>query len=1270
MGRAWRWLLVPGLCGLLAGAGRAQQDTSPPNLLFYLSGDRGLTADFAAGGDPAPNFASDVRVVAAGARGPGLECGHAQLLSYWAPGNIHAQRGTLSFYWRSREPVGPTPFPIFRVGYADHSSWDMVWLRIDYNGHGFDAFVTDASLARTRVSFAMPSFPAPDRWVHLALAWDENRGIRFYADGRLVARQDATAVFDAALDQFGPHSRIISPYQVQSAYNFVRGGDIDEIRIYDRMLTDGGVEALARGDQPPALPPLARTLAQAEWREEWWLRNGWNRPGDAPPPLDANSVGIRKVEIHDAWDVKRWWWKGTDGIRETTWPGVYNRSRLPGRNDYFQLPDWDCYSISGKSITFTMPDEPWNQLEIAGAAWGTARLGSAEDGGRVLFDRPKAQERTFHRLSSPVRAQAVTFTNAEQETPIGEFGAYFVAATREPDGIGKLAYRLSASAEPRLPSVLPALSFIRGRHAADERATLVAVPEGSAAAALSAAARIPAPAGLPIVHVLIPSDFRDADGGTRRATFSYSWANLPGGLDGIALDLPALAVQPTHGALFPLRIQVKDPIWPLRNMLDVSVSVRPGEARTLWLDLRDRILPDDRGLYLTISGAGEDFGPAALDGAALRLVFKPRKDALAEHTLDRFTQVRDSYAHLVEESPRTRRLRLFARWEADLTDLLRADPEHVLGRQYWYDFNKEQPAPPVALAAPPPGVPRWAFRQVELLRAIKRFVGFYIDKRQIANGEFGGGLSDDGDLTNAWPATAFMGIDPTKVRRSLDRHMEAYYEQGLFTNGLSTIQTDELHSYEEGIQVLGQSLLLDFGNPKQLERAMSTAAALEKVTGVNKAGHRHIRTSYFSGTTMATEGVWGWQKPNGFLVFHAAMSLVDYNGAPGVRKWLLELADGLLAHYGADKVLRATVQFETDDDRKTAEAQVAVSSERAWPLLWAAYRWTGDPRYLAPMLDLGPRALSGIGANALDHLGLRDSWRATLSGPEWMANRGDNARHVAWQMTGDVRHLESLYEDQVRAALLREYINTEGSLWIDRVQVPMTEIQRARLGGVALVRNAIMPGHAVSWQFLAEGDEERVAILVPDATPDRLTVIGYNLGAAPVEARMTTWQVNPGSWEVTVGTRTEPAGGPLTSPVTTTRQIERSSEIPVTFAAATCTVIQLRRASSGVPYWQRPDVGIGRDDVRVNGNLVRVTVHSLGAVPAPPSTVVVRDGNGRALASARVPAIAAPSDLKPRTAVVELPVPAGVGLAGGTVSIDTSAGVKEITRVNNVVVLR
>src|SRR5436190_23597334 len=148
-----------------------------PGLLFYLSGDHDFDADYAAGGDPHPNFLRDVKTISDGAKGRGFECANTQLMSYWAPGNIYAERGTLSFYWRSRYPVGPTAFPIFRVGYSDHSSWDMVWLRIDYNGRGgFDAFVTDINLARIRVSYAMPQFPKTNEWTHMDLAWDETRG--------------------------------------------------------------------------------------------------------------------------------------------------------------------------------------------------------------------------------------------------------------------------------------------------------------------------------------------------------------------------------------------------------------------------------------------------------------------------------------------------------------------------------------------------------------------------------------------------------------------------------------------------------------------------------------------------------------------------------------------------------------------------------------------------------------------------------------------------------------------------------------------------------------------------------------------------------------------------------------------------------------------------------------------------------------------------------------------------------------------------------------
>ncbi len=1247
--------------------GSAWGEAAPePGLLFHLSGDRGFTADYA-GGDPEPNFLKDVEIIPGGAKGPGFMCGHSQLMSYWAPGNIYAQRGTLSFFWRSREQAGVTPFPVFRVGYADHSSWDMVWLRIDWNGKGFDAFVTDINLGRARVSHTLPAIPKPDEWVHLALSWDETRGVRLYVNGAMAAKKDTVAVFYAGLDQFGPHSRIISPYQVQSAYNFMRGGDIDEVRIYDRMLDDSNIASLAKGGPAGTVPALARDLSDPKWRGEWYLRWGWNRPGDFPPYLEARSTSVRKVEIHDVYDIKRWWWKGTDGIRETTWPGVYNRSNIVGRNDYFQLPDWDCYSTSGKTVTFMMPDEPWNHLEISGAAYGAMSLlaydpEKSADTITPLFRRPKDQERTVHRLASPVMGQRIQFTNDRQETPIGELAAYYVTSGTEPQGAARLSYTLTAKAEPDNKNLEPLVRFIGGRYAPDERSIMVALP-GGAPKTNRASEGGPY---LPMVHVLVPCEFRGGIISKDYTRFSYTWENMNAGLDGIAIDIPALKVKPTHGGFFPLVVQVKDPVWPYRDLCDFSFSVKPGEPRTLWLDLRDRILPNGKSLYIVIAGAGPDFGAASLEGAQLRLVFKPREDARPEHELDRFTQVRDNYAHLVEEYPNSRRLNLFNRFETDAADLLRVNPSHYPGLNYWYDNNKEQAKPSFVQPVPPAGTPLWAFRQVEFMKYLKRFVIWWIDKRQIANGEFGGGLSDDGDLTNTWPGTALMGIEPDKISRSVLKEMDSFYANGMFANGLSTIQTDELHTYEEGIQVLPQVMLVDYASPKNVERIMETAKALERITGVNAAGHRHVRSSFYGGTKMAEESVWEISKPYSYLVTHPVMVLVEYNGHPAAKKLLLELADGLLAHRKKDSdgkwIMETTFNFRTD------EGWAGGLGTEAY-LLWAAYRWTGDRKYIQPLVDMGPSMLGVVDNNALDMLGVRDTWGAQIAKSTAPASGGDLNRHIAWQVTGDKSYLENLYADQMQAAALREYINTEGHLWSDRVNVSHGELQRARLGGVAIVRNAIYPGHAVSWRFKAPATGESAAILIPDATPTGMKIIAYNLESAPVTATMTAWDIDPGMWEVVRGIDSDGDDTADRNTVTSTVALERTGNLELVLEPKATTIVTLKLKEKGTPYWSRPDLGISSEDLKLEGKKLRVRVHSIGSVDAPATTVALRDAQGKVIASAQVPAIKAPVDLVPKTADVVLAIPSGVKLDGTSVVIDPDGKLKEITTINNTAVV-
>src|SRR5690242_3437775 len=356
-----------------SSAAPAPQAGRADGLLFSLSGRHGTTAE-SAGGAVRPIFAKGVRSVPNGAVGPGLSMDDDLTLAWSAPGNIHAQRGTLSFFFRPGQPLGKTPFTIFRVGAADGTSWDMTFLRIDWNGKGFDAFVTDASLARTRVHYVIPKVPAADRWIHVAFSWDETSGVTLWIDGQRVASKAARANYDIGLFGFGPFQRVVAPYQVQSGYNYMRSGDMDEIRIYDHALTDAQIEALADHRDPIVPAAAPRSLRDSDTADEWRLRYGWNGVSGPIAYTRGKAIGIRKVEFSDARDQKEKMFRGTDGIRETTWPGVYNRSRLPGRDDYFELPDWNVYSTGGRDYTLTLPDEPWNHIEIIGAAYGSLRL--------------------------------------------------------------------------------------------------------------------------------------------------------------------------------------------------------------------------------------------------------------------------------------------------------------------------------------------------------------------------------------------------------------------------------------------------------------------------------------------------------------------------------------------------------------------------------------------------------------------------------------------------------------------------------------------------------------------------------------------------------------------------------------------------------------------------------------------------------------------------------------------------------------------------------
>lgn len=1192
-------------------------------LLFYLSGNN-VEADCAKG-QRTPTFCEHVSIIEDETFGHAVSCEDIQRLAWKAPGNIYSERGTLSFFWRSRYPVGPTEFPIFRVGFADHSSWDACWLRIDYNGDGFDAMITDSNLSRARVSVTMDPFPNKDDWIHLALTWDENYGICFYINGQLAAQEHRPAVYFTGLDQFGPHSRSISNWNVTSDYNFIRGGDLARISIYDRMLDEKAISTLFTGSLYDCETNYSIDFSDSDVKEGWLNRYGLYQ---SVPEITPDS-SIRKVEIHDAYDLKRWYWKACDGIRETTWPGVYNRSRLKGRNDYFQLPDWDCYSISGKSIIFTPLKEPYNHIEITGSAHGCLELLDTEGNVRdVLFNRPVGIERTVHKIPTQ-QSSSLRFTNDEIEEPIGDFTLLYVKEGKSPIGKKSETYHIQSGYREFENVQNELISFIHGRYTLDERNIFTAIKNQDIDEAIKPFIDT-LHRGYPFFHIIIPYEEDDDFG-----------------LDGIELIIDKDAIDED----VICNIQIKDPLWYYRNLMQFTCKLQKNQGYNLWCDTRDRILPEDRCLYITLAfDKWVDIGRLE-SGLKIRTIYKEAREAKAEHVADRFIQVRDVFGHLMEERPAQKEFNLYNRFRRDIEDLMRIDPKHIPGQYYRYELGVlhrtkagilDNYLPDYKTEVVPEGVPAWAFKQIEFLKHYKYVINWYIDERQIENGEFGGGLSDDGDFTSIFVGLVHMGCNPNKVLDSLIRCTEAFYEQGMFTNGLCSIQTDELHSSEEGVISLNQCLNADFANPIFLERAMENARSAFWLTGINKAGHRHFKSTYFSGSHMALEHPWGGQQSLSNITLTPSWYLLRYNGNKKLRQLVTEMADGLAAHYDPETgIVNSYVRFE--DDKEFSPHNLRTRGEMY--TLYPAYRATGNRRYL----ELIKENFRKIPNSYVKYMNEYDKESA-----EWV----------------DKEMVAAQYEERCFIAGIRKYYNTEGYPWIDRVLINYNDIQYDRLGGVAYERQlCVYPKNRISWRFSRDNDDEKIAVLSPIALDNQIKLIICNISNEDIDTIIKGCEVNPGKWRLKFGTDSDDDDTINHILREEILPFERSSEIGITVPAKSTCILEMEIVEDGTPYWERCDLGLSREDIRFYPHGINIRIHSLGAVHSPEAEIVLKDREGKIRRTAVLPPLEAPSDLWPRYRDVVFNTWDLSDLTGFTIEIDPFHRLNEITRDNNIITL-
>ena len=198
-------------------------------------------------------------------------------------------------------------------------------------------------------------------------------------------------------------------------------------------------------------------------------------------------------------------------------------------------------------------------------------------------------------------------------------------------------------------------------------------------------------------------------------------------------------------------------------------------------------------------------------------------------------------------------------------------------------MNPEQLKPPFTLPTAPAGVPEWAFLQVKDLGHAQRphqlvhrqppDLRRRVRRRPLRRHR----------LPQLVARPRLHGSQPRQAQAlAAQNTLDTIYANDMFdqrprqppsTTSCTATRTASTSS--------ARRCMIDFGSPKQLERAMeSPPSASSGSPASTSAGQRQVRSAYYSGTKMAENGVWGWGKGRSYMVFHPALQLVLFNGTP------------------------------------------------------------------------------------------------------------------------------------------------------------------------------------------------------------------------------------------------------------------------------------------------------------------------------------------------------------------------------------------------------
>ena len=1247
-------------------SGAAEQSTPisvsvPPDQaeLLRATFDNGFDADFARGSRALVpvaydrGIAKDVKAYRAaqgeGVRGKGLRIGPGQSHRFLAWGNVNVRRGTIAFWVKLSQDLGNVHLPILYVTTVERSGSVLL---VRGRHRRILCHVPGASF-----DFQGRPWKA-DTWYHLAVTWDELKGIRLFKDGQRTRQQDVTW-----------HAEDCEPDNLILGSSSAWGGgpvslQFDELRVFSRPLTDEEVRGVFEGrdDLPPQ--PVEEGEATDRHRRAYL---GWD---DAPdmatlePGNGEDTLLVKRCGIDQARAVKSQAWKVCDGDRQTRWPLTYH--------------GYSFQHEAGLALKL-FAGQAWNYLRVLGPCAGNLYQGQhilrpeTEPAIRLTSEGPLC----VRRLAEPSEASELTFFadaedqgSGEQRTLVREMGFYSVdrqsAVSPAGSAGSREAYYLPG--QPRTDRADEIGLLMQSKYEPADRTSLGLSPTvaPTAGALLMKALRY--------YHFMLSGGRADrAFSGLRVVLF---FRNLQAGT--------------------VLWVRVADPLTPTRYIADFEVRAGGNwsgiQRADLTLDVRDHALPRDCPLWISVM-TGND-AQLAWDGdehrSRIELLTKPVEALEDEYLHDQLAFVKDRFIDVseprpwgkVEMSELAKRVGVFMELHRALDDLHHRFPHHSGVNAFYLWTHPRDRVDRSHLRHPQvAGAPEWAVYQCAALRRYLDFAHWWIDERQVPNGEFGHRYGDDTDLINDWLTLAQISDPGGRLADSVRRIADFCWDTGPIQSGINARETDPLHAYEEGLNAACRLAEIDYGNPVYVERMMlATRTVRDHLTALSN-GRRHFRSRLYGAKRVVTEKPYDRDSLTSTLMLHPALFLGYYSRNPLATRLVseygdawLELFEQAVAENGPlstrDRVrFPSMIQFE---DRSVTSSDKFPSGYGHASMFLALREWTGDDRYFLAQrawLERGSADLRTL-ADWIDYCDLtRHRERLVKEAeavdyvpldPAMGNDRRTQCQYVGWRLSGH-RDLvvEALRDSWERIELLFP-MHTWAEQSADRVAISKDLVDRLYLGGTPGYRNNIYPTHSVSW----EGFSPSFAAWVLETTPKKLTILAYNFEEQPQSGRLRVWRLEPGRYAIKLGPDADENGVPDRVLAEAQQVLCKGAALDLQLPSRQTVALRLEQtAADDGDYYARCDLAVAAQDCKVSNGEATIRVHNLGSGRAPAFVVALRAGD-RTIATQQVGPLEAPLDCLPKIAELKFAVTTRPGALLSAV-VDPEDAIAELHEGNN-----